>query len=66
MAEVVNTTIEDKDAEDTLLIFIPNGSVLCGVENNAAKFDTIDYDHRNLPVRLVNRHGRKGYTTNAA
>ncbi len=46
-------TSEDWDAEDTQFSYDPNGNVIRMVENGTAKFDTIEYDHRNLPMSLT-------------
>ena len=53
----MSASTEDWDAEDTQFSSDPNGNVIRVVENGAAKFDTIDYDHRNLPTRIVTGDG---------
>jgi len=53
----VSPSSEDWDAEDTQFTYDPNGNVIRVVENGVAKFDSIEYDHRNLPVRIVKGDG---------
>ena len=57
MADGVAARTEDWDAEDNQFSYDPNGNVIRVVENGAAKFDTIGYDHRNLPVCIVKGDG---------
>ncbi len=57
VTDAVYATTEDWDAEDTQFSYDPNGNVIRVVENGTARFDTIDYDHRNLPVRIVKGDG---------
>jgi len=52
-ADAVEATTEDWDAEDTQFSYDPNGNVTKVMENGTARFDTINYDHRNLPVRIL-------------
>ena len=57
VTDAVAATTEDWDAEDTQFSYDPNGNVIRVIENGVAKFDTINYDHRNLPTRIVKGDG---------
>ena len=57
VADAVAATTEVWDAEDTQFSYDPNGNVIRVIENGVAKFDTINYDHRNLPTRIVKGDG---------
>lgn len=57
VADAVAATTEVWDAGDTQFSYDPNGNVIRVVENGVAKFDTINYDHRNLPTRIVKGDG---------
>ena len=57
VTDAVNTTTEDWDAEDTEFGYDGNGNVTTMLENEVPAISSIQYDHRNLPVSLVNRNG---------
>jgi len=57
VTDAVNTTPEDWDAEDTQFNYDGNGNVVEMLENGQPAISAITYDHRNLPVSLLNRNG---------
>ncbi|RMG35455.1 MAG: hypothetical protein D6732_09290 [Methanobacteriota archaeon] len=58
VGDAVAATSEDWDAEDTQFTYDGNGNVIEMLENGQPAISALTYDHRNLPVRLVNRHER--------
>lgn len=67
VADAVNTTPEDWDAEDCAFTYDANGNLKSMTENGAAKIDSIIYDVRNLPVRIYMHSGPQiTYRYNAA
>ena len=57
VTDAINPTPEDWDAEDTEFGYDGNGNVNTMLENGVPVISSIQYDHRNLPVSLVNRNG---------
>ncbi len=57
VADAVAATTEDWDAEDTQFSYDGNGNVVEMLENGQPAISSIQYDHRNLPVSLINRNG---------
>jgi len=57
VTDAVGVTSEDWDAESSTFAYDGNGNVVEMLENGVPAISAITYDHRNLPVSLINRNG---------
>ncbi len=67
VTDAVGVSNEDWDAESSTFAYDGNGNVIEMLENGQLAISAITYDHRNLPVSLLNRNGEVvNYRYNAA